>query len=135
MRTHPPIHVSTLDLERLERLLEQSAKRPEAARLEDELARAEVIEVAAVPPDLITMNSRVRYVEEDTGAVREVTVVFPHDADTSADRVSVLAPIGSALLGLSVGDTIDWPVPHGRTTRIRVVGVPYQPEAAGHHHV
>jgi regulator of nucleoside diphosphate kinase len=77
------------------------------------------------------MNSVVRFADEESGKESEVTLVFPGSADVEKQRISVLAPIGSALLGLSVGDSIDWPLPDARTRRLRVVAVTYQPEAAG----
>jgi regulator of nucleoside diphosphate kinase len=77
------------------------------------------------------MNSRVRFVDEGSGVESEITLVFPGQADVESNRISVLAPVGSALLGLSVGDTIDWPLPTGRSRRLRVVAITYQPEAAG----
>ncbi|MCC6767152.1 MAG: nucleoside diphosphate kinase regulator [Deltaproteobacteria bacterium] len=126
----PHVRVSSFDIERLERVI-ASTGGPEAARLEDELMRAEVIDVAAVPPTLVTMNSRVRYRDELAETEHTITLVFPHEADASQGRVSILAPIASALLGLTVGDAIEWPVPRDRTTRLRVLGLEYQPEAAG----
>jgi regulator of nucleoside diphosphate kinase len=63
-----------------------------------------------------------------------LTLVYPRDADGSAHKVSVLAPVGSALLGLRVGETIDWPMPGGRSARLQVLAIRYQPEAAGELH-
>jgi regulator of nucleoside diphosphate kinase len=77
------------------------------------------------------MNSRVRFRDEDTGEEDAVTVVYPSAADSSLGRVSVLAPVGSALLGLTVGDLVEWPVPRGRSRKLRVTSIVYQPEAAG----
>lgn len=130
----PVVRVSTFDAERLERVIAWHGG-PEAERLEDELARAELIDVAAVPPTLVTMNSEVRYRDELAGTEHVITLSFPHDADASRGRVSIFAPIASALLGLAVGDEIEWPVPGGRTTRLRVLEIVYQPEAAGHFHL
>jgi regulator of nucleoside diphosphate kinase len=76
------------------------------------------------------MNSDVVYEDVETGARRSVRVVYPKDSDAASGRVSVLAPIGAALLGLRVGQEIDWRVPTG-VKRIRVAEVRYQPEAAG----
>lgn len=129
----PRLIMSARDAARLEALL----LRPEVATtevatlLEAEIARAEVREPADIPPDVVTMNSRVSVQNESTGAEQVVRVVYPHDVDGSVDRVSVLAPVGAALLGLRVGDAIDWPMPGGRTSRLRVTGVHYQPEAEG----
>ncbi|MCW5889308.1 MAG: nucleoside diphosphate kinase regulator [bacterium] len=129
----PHVRVSTFDADRLERVIAWHGG-PEAERLEEELMRAEVIAVAAVPPTLVTMNSRVRYRDQTTGEEHAITLVFPHDADASCGKVSIMAPIASALLGLVVGDEIDWPMPGGRTTRLRVLAIVYQPEAAGDFH-
>src|SRR5688572_32839270 len=98
--------------------------------LDAELHRAVIVDQHAVPADVVTMNSEVVYEDCATGARRTVRVVYPKDADASAGRVSVLAPIGSALLGLRVGQAIDWRVPGG-VKRIRVAEIRYQPEAAG----
>jgi regulator of nucleoside diphosphate kinase len=127
----PPIRVSRFDLERLERLLERVGDDPQAERLRDELDRAEILEPTAMPADVVTMNSRVRFADVETGAESEVILVFPRLADVEHGRISILAPVGSALLGLAVGASIDWPVPDGRKRRLRVVEVVYQPEAAG----
>jgi regulator of nucleoside diphosphate kinase len=127
----PHLRVSRFDLERLERLLDRLGDSPELERLRDELDRAEVLEPADMPADVVTMNSRVRFADEDSGEETEVSLVFPRHADPEAGRISILAPVGSALLGLTVGATIEWPVPDGRKRRLRVVAIAYQPEAAG----
>lgn len=130
-----PITVTQSDLTRLERLIAQSEDGPNATlaeQLELELTRARVLPSEQVPADLVTMNSLVVFEDEETGARRQVTLCYPRDATSGPDRVSVLAPVGAALLGLRVGESIAWPVPGGRTRRLRIVAVPYQPEAAGH---
>jgi regulator of nucleoside diphosphate kinase len=131
MATLPRIALSRFDFERLERLLEKVGPRADLDALREELERAEIFEPADVPSNLVTMNSVVRFADEESGKESEVTLVFPGSADVEKQRISVLAPIGSALLGLSVGDSIDWPLPDARTRRLRVVAVTYQPEAAG----
>ncbi|HZP03048.1 MAG TPA: nucleoside diphosphate kinase regulator [Terriglobia bacterium] len=98
--------------------------------LEEELDRAEVVAANEIPPDVVTMNSRVRVRDLDSGMERVYTIVFPRDADPAHNRISILAPIGTALLGYRVGDVIEWEVPAG-TRRLRVEEVLYQPEAAG----
>jgi regulator of nucleoside diphosphate kinase len=134
----PPLVLSRLDVERIEALLEQPQYRSLNTRaLQEELARADVTEPARVPADTITMNStaRVRLQEAGQGDhEHELTLVYPRDADGSADKVSILAPVGSALLGLRVGDSIDWPMPGGRSARLHVLGIRYQPEASGDLH-
>ena len=91
--------------------------------LQSELARAIVVSDEAVPPDVVTMHSCVTYIDEATGVRREVTLVYPPEADGAQGRVSVLAPVGTALLGLSAGQSIDWPFPDGRRRRLTVHGV------------
>lgn len=127
----PAITVTRFDLERLERLLDRVGGGGNLDLLKQELDRAEVVEPEDVPPDVVTMNSRVRVRDEASGEESEFQLVFPAAADAEKGAVSILAPIGSALLGLRVGAVIEWPVPDGRARRIRVVALPYQPEAAG----
>jgi regulator of nucleoside diphosphate kinase len=123
------IIITNTDLQRLLPVLDQHDT-PASESLEMELHRAVIVDQHAVPADVVTMNSEVVYEDIETHAQRTVKVVFPKDADAKAGRVSVLAPIGSALLGLRVGQDIEWPVPGG-TKRVRVVEVRYQPEANG----
>ncbi len=131
----PKLLLSRLDCERIEALLEQPiAQGIDTSALEAELERAEVIEPGQMPADVITMNSTARFRDETSGDEREMTLVYPKDADGSPDKVSILAPVGSALLGLRVDDTIEWPLPGGRTLRLRVLSIRYQPEAAGELH-
>jgi len=130
------IVVTEVDLVRLTRLIGTQSRRNAAAceALEAELDRAEVVAPNEVPPDVVTMKSRARFVDQDRHEELEMTLVYPPDADVERGRISVLAPVGAALLGLSVGQTIEWPLPHGGTRRLRVSAVPYQPEAAGAFH-
>jgi regulator of nucleoside diphosphate kinase len=90
-----------------------------------------IVDRAELPADVVSMSSRVTFVDECSGQRREVTLVYPARAHPAAGRLSVLAPLGAALLGLSVGQTIEWPLPGGRTARVRIEAVHYQPEAAG----
>jgi len=132
------ITVTALDHERLQKLIQtwsDTRDRDAAEALADELDRADVVPAERIAGSVVTMNSRVVFRDEETGESREVSLVYPIDSDFEQGRISVLAPVGSALLGLSVGQTIDWPLPRGRLKRIRVVEVIYQPEAAGHLHL
>lgn len=131
MSTLPRIVLTRFDHERLERLLDKVGQRPDLDALREEIERAEIVEPEAVPSTVVTMNSVVRFLDEESGLESEVELVFPGHAEIESNRISVLAPVGSALLGLSVGDSIDWPLPNGRRRRLRVVAVTYQPEAAG----
>jgi regulator of nucleoside diphosphate kinase len=135
MENQPPIIVSRLDLERLELLLESDAYRrlPGVDALRSELDRATVVEPTEVPPEVVTMNSTVRFIDDSTGSKFELTLVYP-EAGGSSEKVSILAPVGSALLGLSVGQSIFWQVPGGRRLLLRVLEVVRQPEAMGQYH-
>jgi len=127
----PAITITRLDLQRLERLLDGLEEFGAAAEaLEKELARAKVVPLNKVPAGVVTMNSRVHCRDENSGKEYHLTLVYPEEAG-SEGTVSILAPVGSALLGLSVGQHIDWPAPGGKTMRLILLEVEYQPEAAG----
>lgn len=127
------IVITDHDLQRLLPILEQS-NTPESELLDWELHRAAIVEQGRVSPDVVTMNSEVVYEDFATGARRTVRVVYPKDADASRGWISVLAPVGSALLGLKVGQQIEWQLPTG-PRRVFVVEVRYQPEANGDFHL
>jgi regulator of nucleoside diphosphate kinase len=128
----PPIMVTEADLARLMRVIANASARDASAAeaLEGELDRAQVVPSESVPREAVTMNSSITFQDDETGKRRSITLVYPHDADPRHGRISVLAPIGSALLGLSIGQTIEWPLPNGNKKVLRVVGIDYQPEAA-----
>jgi regulator of nucleoside diphosphate kinase len=130
MSTAPEIIVTTQDFERLQRLVAQTSSSA-AERLDAELARARLVAQTEVPADVVTMNSDVMYEDTASGERRTVRLVYPKDAEAARGWVSVLAPVGSALLGLRQGQTIDWRLPRG-TRQLRVLAVPYQPERHGH---
>lgn len=127
--THHDIIITDADLQRLLPVLDLYDT-PAAEALETELHRAVIVPQDRVPADVVTMNSEVVYEDIHTGQRRTIRVVYPKDAEAGTGRVSVLAPIGSALLGLRVGQEIEWQVPTG-TKRIRVLEIRYQPEASG----
>ncbi|ATB31698.1 nucleoside diphosphate kinase regulator [Melittangium boletus] len=129
----PKIVVTSTDMERLRTLIDTTSG-DQAEALDAELLRAEVVEASELPPDVVTMNSRVVYRDEDTQETREVTLSYPKDASLERGRVSVLAPVGAALLGLSVGQEIEWQQPGGKSKRLRILSVTYQPQAAGETH-
>lgn len=135
MSSKSAIILSRVDLERIEALLER-APDVDAANLEAlraELDRAEVVEPADMPAQIVTMNSTVTFADEDSGEKLTLTLVYPSAAGVPG-TVSIMAPVGSALIGLARGQTIDWPAPHGHTRHLRVLDVSYQPEAAGDFH-
>lgn len=134
----PDIIVTTRDHERLQRLLEtHSVERDQDAveMLDAELSRARIVPPSEVPPNVVTMNSRLRYVNQATGTSRTVTLVYPAEANFDAGRVSILTPVGCALLGLAVGQTIDWTLPNRQLRKFIVEELLYQPEAAGDFHL
>lgn len=135
MTMTPRICVPEHDMQRLIGLLATPlAQRFGAAAeaLDAELARAEVVDARTVAPNVATMNSQVLYEDRVTHQRREVTLVYPADADPEQGRLSVFSPLASALLGLAEGDEIDWPLRNGGTLQLRLLRVLYQPEAAGH---
>lgn len=119
-------YITTQDLERLRDLVDQhSGGRDGAAadRLAAELDRAVVVSPERLPDDVVRLGSRVTFEDERSGSIRELVVVHPSAADASAGRISVLAPIGAALIGLRAGTGIDWPLPGGRTAELRILSV------------
>jgi len=98
--------------------------------LAKELDRAKIIEASEIPEKIVTMNTRLIFRDLDDDSTMEVTIVFPIDANINKGKISVFSPIGTALLGYSEGDIIEWKVPAG-ITRIRIEKVLYQPEASG----
>jgi regulator of nucleoside diphosphate kinase len=120
------LYVRASDLRALEGLIQQAAKGRDAdfaARLDEELARATVVPDHALPRGVVALDSRVRFRDETTGRVRDITLVLPARATASEGRVSVLSPIGSALIGLGIHDRIEWPLPGGRVSRLQVLAV------------
>ncbi|MDX1298422.1 MAG: nucleoside diphosphate kinase regulator [Pseudomonas sp.] len=123
--------ITRLDLQRLEHLLDSLDDfGPNAVALQAELDRADVVGHDEVPAGVVTMNSRVHCREESSGKDYHLTLVYPQDARNEGS-VSILAPVGTALLGLSVGQHIDWVAPSGKVLKLTLLAVEYQPEAAG----
>lgn len=134
-----PIHITKFDLQRLQKLLadatyNQHRKSENLVKLQAELDRAVVVAPEEVADKVITMNSTAILVDLDTQEEETYTLVFPENADLSQGKISILAPIGTALLGYEVGDVIQWDVPAGKRS-LRVAGITYQPEAAGDYHL
>lgn len=135
MERKPAITLSTLDLGRIEALMDKlPGDFPGRAALEAELDRADVLEPTEMPPTVVTMNSTVRFTLLESGKSNTLTLVYPKEMDGSTDKVSVFAPVGIALLGLSVGDVFEMPSPTGQKVTVRVDGIDFQPESAGELH-
>lgn len=136
--TAPAMRVTAQDMERLRTLVERCLEGSRAAaaeQLELELDRAIVVPQDQIPPDVVTMRSRILFEDVETGRRREATLVYPEEANMDLSKVSILAPVGVAVLGLKVGDIIEWPLPHARRARLRILEVLYQPESAGDFHL
>lgn len=121
----PSITVSSHDLARLEALLDSpvASALPAAAALSDELTRATVVAPGEMPAGIVKMHSRVECEDATTGDKHVLTLVYPREANVDEHKVSVLAPVGTALLGLSIGQSIDWDAPGGRKLKLRVTAV------------
>ena len=89
----------------------------------DEIDRAAICDRADIPPDVVTMGSNVTFLDEKSGAQRTVRLVYPADADIAAGRMSILTPVGAGLIGLSVGQSINWPDRGGIEHRLTIVAV------------
>lgn len=129
------LYITKQDKQRLEELLEVAKSfdyrdRGDLKLLEGELRRAVLVDAREVPTDVITMNSRVELQDLDRAEKMVFTLVFPRDANVEEDKISILAPLGTGMIGYRVGDEFEWKVPHG-VRRLKVTKVLYQPEAAG----
>lgn len=130
-----PIFITKFDLERLEKLLVEEKRTDYRGsgyleNLEKELSRANVVSSKEIPADVITMNSQALLVDTETGEEMTITLVFPQDADILQGKISILAPVGTAMLGYRVGDSFSWDVPDG-VRNLQVKEIFYQPEAKG----
>lgn len=138
-KKEPPttIQITETDRDRLSWLIEATQEKSNVEyreylkKLEDELDRATIVDPKAIRPDVITMRSTVRLKDLVSGETNTYSLVFPKEANFNEGKISVLAPIGTAILGYRKGDTIEWQVPSG-LRRLKVDEILYQPEAAGH---
>lgn len=94
-----------------------------ADALDQEISRAKVVEDAKLPDNVVAMNSTVTFSDLDSAEEKTIQLVFPQDADVSQLKISVLSPVGSALIGLKIGGTIEWPIPLGKVRRLQVTAV------------
>ena len=129
------IYITDADMKRLRPLVEEMKNsRDDLRMLQRELERAHIVAPDEVPPNVVTMNSKARVRDIAADEVTTYTLVFPDQANIDLNRISVIAPIGTAMLGQQVGDEFEWQVPAG-PVRLRIEEVLYQPEAAGHFHL
>ncbi|GAA3947007.1 nucleoside diphosphate kinase regulator [Allohahella marinimesophila] len=135
MVSMPPIKLSTVDYRRLSALLDKLPFSPEADLLAEEIERAEHRMPEDMPADVATMRSRVTFTILSTQKTFTYTLVYPEELTGYDSPLSVLTPVGSALLGLSTGQTMEWPLGSDRSTRVRIDNICYQPEMAGDFHL
>jgi len=133
------IYITKFDMDRLLELIDRVRSTPKYNRanvdlLEKELCNAKIVDSADVPNDVITMNSEVNITDVESGEQMTYTLVFPAEANIAENKLSILVPLGMALIGYRKGDVIEWPVPSG-VRKIRVNKIIYQPEAAGHYNL
>lgn len=132
MQTIAPIErtLTQTDHARLQGLLTRGAP-PSAEAMQDMLDNSDLVPSPAVPPTVVTMYTRVllQDLQEDTQST--LTLCYPQDADVGTGQVSVLSPVGAALLGLRAGEIASWRSPRGEERRARILSILYQPEAAG----
>ncbi|GAK54450.1 RNA polymerase-binding protein Rnk [Candidatus Moduliflexus flocculans] len=131
------IYITEFDLDRLDSLINTSnlgkLDKQHLLELKTELDRAEIVSPQEIPADVITMNSQVRLHDLDSGEEMVYTIVFPYEANIQQNKVSILAPVGVALIGYRLGDVVEWPMP-GKVRRLEIKEILYQPEAAGDYH-
>ncbi|BBI72739.2 MAG TPA: nucleoside diphosphate kinase regulator [Halomonas sp.] len=130
MVRRPSIIINRLDAERLQRLIDSATEKDlmVAQLLEEELARGEVLDPQDIPNDVVSMNSQVRFTDLTRGSQMVRTLVYPHSIGVVEDGISVMAPIGAALIGLRVGDVIEWPLPNNTKVNLRIDAIFWQPE-------
>ena len=133
------IHITRYDMDRLTELIDGLRLSPKANQahldlLEKELYRAVLVDPQQIPHDVITMNSKVIITDTESGEKTTYTLVFPSAANISENKLSIMAPLGMALLGYRTGNIIEWPVPSG-VRKLKVDKIIYQPEASGDYHL
>ncbi len=137
--TERKIHITRYDMDRLTELIDGLRLSPKANQanldlLEKELYRGVLVDPQQIPHDVITMNSKVIITDTESGEKTTYTLVFPSAANISENKLSIMAPLGMALLGYRTGDIIEWPVPSG-VRKLKVDKIIYQPEASGDYHL
>ncbi|EJG1897335.1 nucleoside diphosphate kinase regulator [Vibrio parahaemolyticus] len=131
MSENNSIYISSLDMNRITALLDKMPNiAAELVELETELDRATVLEPEEMPSNVVTMNSTVEFKFAGEERTMTKTLVYPSELKSS-DDISIFAPVGSALIGLSVGQKLDWPMPNKQVKTIEIVDITYQPERCG----
>jgi regulator of nucleoside diphosphate kinase len=126
-----PIYISNIDINRITAMLDKMPSvAEELIKLEEELDRAIVLEPEEMPDNVVRMNSTVEFKFSGDDKTITRTLVYPADLKSSND-ISIFAPVGSALIGLSVGQKLDWPMPNKQMKTIEIVNITFQPEKSG----
>lgn len=128
MQSKPDIVVSSTDYNRLGAMLDNLPRSEVADLLASELERARILDTEQMPADVVMMHTTVKFTVLSTGRESTYTLSYPREVNGSEDKLSVLTPVGSALIGMSVGQEIEWPLPDGKATRVRIDKVIRQPE-------
>lgn len=114
--------ISKPDYLQLIKLIEQQDT-PAAEALDIELSLADIVPDNDIPADAVAMGSQVTFVDLDSNEEKTISLVYPNEADVTQMKISILSPVGSALIGLRIGGNIDWPVPQGKVRRLKVIAV------------
>ena len=124
MSNEQEIMISRNDYEKIAALA-QNLETDTGALLEEELARAKILDSEKVPHNVVAMGSVVSFIDEANNQTSTVELLYPHEMnkESAYQKISVLAPVGAALIGLAVGHTIDWPLPNGKTKHLKVISV------------
>jgi regulator of nucleoside diphosphate kinase len=132
-RLLPPIVITRADRERLSNLADAARRSSLIGEdLADELDRARVVEVDQVAPTIVTMHSRFVFKDQSNGDVRTASLVYPGEENIDEGRISILTPIGTALLGLSEGQSIEWETRTGVSRTLTVLKLLSQPVSSDH---
>lgn len=138
MKTRKKILVTHFDYNRLKQMVSDYTKENKTdANMDDllgEIERAQKVDSNQIPPNVVTMNSKIEIKNLDEIDFQEFQLVFPKDANTEGNQISILAPMATACLGYKVGDVIEWKVPRG-VFQFQITGIKYQPEANGDYHL
>ncbi|AQT58787.1 nucleoside diphosphate kinase regulator [Cellvibrio sp. PSBB023] len=119
--------IAKTDYLRLMQLIEKNGT-DAADALDLEISRAKIVDDTKLPVDVVAMNTKVTFSDLDSAEEKTIQLVYPQDADVTQLKISVLSPVGSALIGLKIGGTIEWPIPSGKVRRLKVIAVEQQPE-------
>ena len=136
MGQRPPLIINRLDADRLQRLIDAATEKDQmvAELLQDELSHGEIVNPEEIPDNVVSMNSQIQFTDLMRNQQMVRTLVYPHSLGNPEDAISIMAPIGASLLGVKVGDTIDWPLPNRQATRLRVDAILWQPEREKQYH-